>query len=279
MANEPSKMLERWIQEASDPETDPERLRALANSSKEVVRKFAWKNPNLPEDAWRKALLNGEPGPWANPMAPFYLFAWTPRDDDRRTLEQAALVATERLLGNIHSCSLEVKELLAAKVIEWWDHSESGKDMVKFLELFVHGLGSLSHKEMVRILVLCLQATPNINSKEIQALDFLEKWSKDPLEKWSNGHEPNLDNAQNLVSSPSPVKSAVYYAIQGIDSIPFHAIDDALKSVASKRSSNISSKDYNEAISNHDRLLANLIRQEMPVPPTVINPRLRPRES
>jgi hypothetical protein len=43
------------LQEAFDPSTDPERLRQLAGNQDWAIRQVAWRNPSLPEDAWRTA--------------------------------------------------------------------------------------------------------------------------------------------------------------------------------------------------------------------------------
>jgi hypothetical protein len=56
----PVKPLQILLQEASDPDTDPARLRELARH-KEAVRRAVWRNPSVPEDVWRDALLWGKP--------------------------------------------------------------------------------------------------------------------------------------------------------------------------------------------------------------------------
>jgi hypothetical protein len=260
MANEPDKMLERWIQEASDPETDPDRLQELANSNDEDVQRAALKNPNLPEDAWRTALLHGYPEAWANPMAPFYLLSWLPKKDDWRTLEAAALVATESLWEEPERCSVEGKQLLAAKVMEWWATSESAVDMMTFLGRWAPSRGSDSqeHKDVMRILVKCVRTTPHLTQKDLNLLHSIEQWSKG-LQK----RPPKLveDNHSRPVKK---IHQAIAYCFFGYR----FAVDAVLDEVAYNKSKDDDSQAYKEAKKEHDRFLADLIRQEMPVPPT-----------
>jgi hypothetical protein len=259
MANESSKMLERLIQEASAPETDPERLQELANSTDDDVRRSAWKNPNLPEEVWRKILLRGAPEAWANPMAPFYLLAWTPRKDDWRTLEYAALVATESLWVKPEQCSVEGKQLLTTKVFEWWTTSESALDMMHFLARWAsfRGIGSQEHKDVMQILVQCVKTMPNLTREDRDLLHSVEQWSK--------GREPHPTEVAETNYS-DPVRYT-YLSTKNPFPNTMYAVHKVLEYVASKKSKD-RLQAYKEANAEHNRLLAELIRQEMPVPPT-----------
>lgn len=81
---------EDLLKEASNPSTDPQRLRELVDHEDEAIYGAAWRNPSLPEDILRQALLGGFLEAWSNPMASLYVLTWTPREDDWRTLEDAA---------------------------------------------------------------------------------------------------------------------------------------------------------------------------------------------
>jgi hypothetical protein len=254
VANEPST-LESLIQEASDPETDPERLQELANSRKDSVRRAAWQNSNLPEEVWRNALLEGHPEAWDNPMAPFYLLAWTPREKDPQTLEFAARSATSTLWREPERCSTDGKVLIATKVMEWWATSKSTQDMIGFLvELVqVHGIGSREHKQLIRILVKCVRTTPNLTPEDLDLLNSIEQWSK--------GLHQNPPNVF-LVNYQVPV-THTYLSINYPISNPRIAIYNVVRSSVKKMV-----QSYPEAKAEHNRFLAELIRQEMPVPPT-----------
>jgi hypothetical protein len=258
MANEPN-ILESLIQEASDPETDPERLGELATSREVAVERAAWKNPNLPEEVWRRALLHGAPEAWANPMAPFYLLSWIPREDDWRTLEVAAQSATVRLWIEPERCSVEGKQLLAAKFMEWWATSESAADMMAFLGRWASSreIGSQEQKNVIQILVQCVKTTPNLTRKDLNLLHSIEQWSKglqqDPPKFVGDDH-----------SKP------VWQMHQAIENYFFSyrfTVNAVLEEVACNKSKNRYSEAYQKAEAEHNRFLVDLIRQEMPIPP------------
>jgi hypothetical protein len=264
-------MLERLIQEASDPETDPERLRKLAQHSHSSVFQSAWRNPSLPEDAWYKALLRGQPEPWDNPMAPFYLIALATPSYDVFYMEEGARWATYRLWKNPERCSAEGKELLAAKIIEWWSTSESASMMMEFLGFWAHthGPGSQAHRDTVRIIVQCVRTIPNLTPSDLNALKYLEEWSKEAL------GQDGLAKAAKLAFS-KPVKALAEFANYSLNEenqpLPKFGIDQVILEViecfVSETSNNFYGKDFHEDEENHSRFLADLIRREMPVPPT-----------
>jgi hypothetical protein len=260
MANESSKRLERWIQEASDPETDPERLQELTQPKYYQVHRSLWKNPNLPEDFWRKALLNGQPEAWANPMSPFYLLSWAPREKDWRTLEEVAQSATEWLWKEPERCSVEGKQLLAAKVTEAWATWPSALKMMAFLRRWAYfrGIDSQEHKDVVRILVQCVRTTPGLTQKDLDLLQSIEQWSKglqqNPPNLGEDNHSQVVKQMHQAITNRLFSYRFVVYAV--------------LEEVSYNKSKDYDSQDYKEAKKEHDRFLADLIRREMPVPPT-----------
>jgi hypothetical protein len=225
-----------------------------------AVRRAAWQNPNLPEEAWRNALLDGHPEPWANPMAPFYLLSWIHSKDDWRTLEAAAQSATESLWVEPERCSVEGKQLLAAKVTETWATSGSAVDMMTFLGTWAssRGIGSQEHKNVMRILVQCVRTTPNLTQKDLDLLQSLEQWSKglqqDPPNLGGDNHSQPVKQLHLAITDCFFSYRFVVYAV--------------LEKVMYNKSKDYDSQDYPEAKKEHNRLLADLIRQEMPVPPT-----------
>jgi hypothetical protein len=245
------------LQEASDPATDPERLRLLADHEDDAVQRFAWRNPSLPEEAWREALIAGWPEPWANPMAPIYLLTWTPREDDARTLDQAAWFAMSELWRNRHGCSSQAKALLSARVQEAWATSKEADDMIWFLGKWAKakGNGSAEHRETVRLLVLCVRTAHNLTAKDRQALDFLESWTA--------GGPDRRKKAEALAESQA-VKYTVVFAVGVVEhfsSTPWNAIQEVLAIFGGKEGAS--------ARAEHLRLMADLIRREMPLPPVV----------
>jgi hypothetical protein len=234
----PTKPRQTLLQEASDPSTDPAILRELADSKNEALRRAAIRNPSLPEDAWRKALMQGEPVAWANPMAHFYLLAWTPREDDERTLELAAQMARSLLLREPNLISQESKALLNAKLQEWWSTTDSAANMMIFLAGWAYAkrVGSPEHREVVRILVLCVRTYRNLTDGDHQALDLLDAWCADGKDRHKEAYA--------LASSTAVINTVRF-------------TKDALTSMLSM----IYAKPY--------RPLADLIRREMPLPPVV----------
>jgi hypothetical protein len=253
----PAKPHRTPLQEAGDPTTDPERLRRLVVHNDEAVHRAAWRNPSLPEDAWRTALLAFNPEAWANPMAPFYLLAWTPQEEDLSTLEDAARWATQALWREPERCSPEGKALLAAKVQEWWATSEDISGMIWFLGYWSNaiGNGSQEHREAVRIIVLCLQTNPHPTSADLEAIEILEAWSQ--------GREDRRKEAKALHSSWA-IQDATKFALDNSVN-PWIAVSELLKTVASDKRG----QERQEAITAHERLLADVIRQAMPLPPVV----------
>jgi hypothetical protein len=254
----PRKTLPSLQKEASDPATDPERLRELSQYHHVSVPRAAMMNPSLPEDVWRKDLLQGQPEAWANPMAPFYVLTWTPREDDVHTLEHAALRATKLLWKAPKRSYPEGKALLAAKVQEWWATSEESEDMMRLLKWWVEpkGNGSPEHREAVRILIRCARTAPDLTHVDLQALHRLEDWSQ--------GGEDCRSKVQDEVPSSSLAEDVCAFAWDPSYG-PWYALDQVLNVVASNKEG----AERQRAKAEHDRLMADLIRREMPVPPVV----------
>jgi hypothetical protein len=249
----PAKPRRTPRQEAADPATDPARLLELATHENVAVMQAAWRNPSLPEIEWRKVLLEGHPEAWANPMAPLYLLAWTPSQDDPRPLEEAAQWATDALRRDPKRCSPEGKALLASKITEWWTTSESIWHMMRFLGWWanMNGKDSPEHREVARILVLCVRTAPSLTDDDRQALDLLQPWR--------TGGKNRRYEAESLASSKA-AKYVVWFALDPSNS-PWSALHEVLEAV--ERTAGPQAK------AEHERHLAGVIRQEMPLPPVV----------
>jgi hypothetical protein len=188
-------------------------------------------------------------------MAPLYLLTWTPRQDDPSTLGQEARWATARLWEAPERISSEGKALLAAKVQEWWATSESAEDMMWFLRGWAQGEGSPEHREVVRLLVLCVRTVPDLTDKDRQALDLLEALAA--------GGEDQRKKAYDLAESMA-VQLVTDFA-QDLLIDPALTVEEVTKNVASSKKG----MGYKEAKAEHKRFLADLIRQAMPLPPVV----------
>jgi hypothetical protein len=252
----PAKPRQTPLQEAWDPATDPERLRQLADDEDLKVRRAAWRNPSLPENVWREVLLRGYPEAWANPMAPIYLLAWTPLEDDLRPLENAAQLAAGYCCEDPKRCSSEGKVLLNAKVQEGWASCALSSNTMSFLGYWAHAKGKNSpeHRKVARLIVLCVRTIPNLPIRDRQALDLLEAWCA--------GGDDRRDEVEALASSPSsrPVTDACWFA-QDPRYNSWNPIAETLNAV--KRMAG------EQARAEHSRMLTDLIRHEMPMPPVV----------
>jgi hypothetical protein len=240
------------LDEATDPTTDPERLGQLAYHEDLEVHRAAMRNPSLPEDVWREALLDGEPEAWSNPMAPFYILAWTPRNEnDPYTPVYAARLATEVLWEAPERCSPEGKALIAAKIQEWWATSED-ETMIAFLGGWVRAKGSdsIEHKEVMRITILCVRTDLNLTAEDRQALDLLEAWAA--------GGKKRHDEA-NFLASTKAVKDTILFA-RNISLGPGYAYFQVVENFL------VGKQGTKEECY---RFLTDLIRKAMPLPPVV----------
>jgi hypothetical protein len=252
----PAKPRLSPLQEATDPTTAPERLRELGLYHDQGVRRAVWKNASLPEEVWREVLLRGEPEPWANPMAPIYLLTGI---YDFKNLHNAARWATGESWRNPDPdrCSPEGKALIAAKLQEWWATSESAEDMMLFFGLwaYTNGKDSAEHREVVRITVLCARTSPDLTTRDHEALDLLDAWSQ--------GGVDERKKAQTLSSAQS-IKDTFQFALDP-HYMPWSLYDNLMKAVSSGKQG----IERKEAMDEHSRLLADLIRRERPLPPVV----------
>jgi hypothetical protein len=241
------------LQEASDPTTTPERLEELADHEDLAVMRATWRNPSLPEDVWRTALLRGELETWDNPMAPFYVMTWTPREDDTDPLETGSRMAAVDLLCEPECCSAEGKALLNAKVQEWWAITVNTYDMILLLQGWAEakGDGSPEHKEVLRILLLCLRTDPAITDEDRQVFDLLEAWIA--------GSKDRRNEAETLADS-TVADDTCLFARNTLHS-PWNPIYELLNY--------IELTEGEEAEAAHDRLMADVIRRAMPLPPVV----------
>jgi hypothetical protein len=253
----PAKPRMDPLQEAADPNTDPERLRGLVQHDTWEVARAAIMNPSLPDDAWRKEFVGESPEAWANPMAPFYLLTWTQSEDDSLQLSGIARLTAFVVWRNPERCSPEGKALLDVKLEEWWVASEHATSMMSFLMEWgqAKGIGSPEHREVVRLLVLCVRTAPDLSVKDLKALDLLEAWTA--------GGKDQRKKAGTLADFGSVIDTALF--AQDPSKSAWNAIRTAVEAVANY---NQGTK-REEAIAEHNRLLADVIRRERPVPPVV----------
>jgi hypothetical protein len=249
----PLKPRRTPLEEASDPSTDPERLRQLADNHDDAVTRAVCKNPSVLEDVWQEAVLEGSPEAWDNPMAPIYFLTWTPRENALITPEKRASWATILLWENPERCSSKGKALIAAHVQEWWATVDSATILISFLGAWVKGKGegSPEHREVLRILVLCVRTIPNLTAQDRQALDLLEAWSA--------GGADRRKEAYFLVDSEA-VKCTIRFAWKSSKGpwIAMYEVLGTIRHTAGEQAGN-----------EHDRLMADVIRGAMPLPPVV----------
>ena len=221
------------------------------------VRWAVLKNPAVPEDVWRKALLEGKPEAWSNPMAPIYLLVWSPQPGDWRTLNDATYWTAIRLWRNPARCSPDGKVLLNVQLINWWACTEYTRRMMDILSVWASakGNGSDEHREVVRLLILCVRTVPNLPAEDRQALNLLEAWC--------NGRENNINEVKALASS-----NFVKYTAQFATNFSrWYDVDNLIAELTEYLATKTEEEEFEEAVAEHDRLLADLIRREMPLPP------------
>lgn len=245
------------LQEASDPSTDPARLSKLSYNEDWAVQRAARRNPSLPEAVWIDFLLMGEPEAWDNPMTPIYLITWTPNEDDVRLVQKAIKWASEELFKDPKRCLLQGNVILNAKLQEWWSTSESADHMMTFLGKWAKAKGKNSpeHREVVRILILCVRTAINLTDKDHQVLDLLEAWCVSNADVHKK--------VEDLAESEAVVDTVRF--VNDISYNPWNAIFEILNDIM--YSNGIT--EHNKAHAEHDRRLADLIRREMPLPPVV----------
>jgi len=232
-------------------------LRYLANHKREDVRLAAIQNPGVPEDVWRKALLEGLPEAWSNPMAPIYLLVWSPQPGDQMTLKDATYWTAIRLLKNPARCSPDGKVLLNVQLINWWAASVSAWTMMSYIWKWASTKpnGSDEHKAVVRITVRCVRTIPDLPARDRQALDLLDAWGA--------GGEDRRGEAYFLASLTSVLTTTQFAQNPSI----FYDGWDLIANVLRKVTVGKEGTERKEAKAEQNRLLADLIRREMPLPP------------
>jgi len=247
------------LEEASDPATDTERLRELAEHEDEDVWLAAIQNPGVPEDVWREQLLYGIPEAWSNPMAAIYLLVWSPKPNDPYPLEIAIRRATQALWKNPERCSPDGKVLLNVQLMNWWASTNSTQHMMDFLLVLASakGNGSDEHREVVRLLILCVRTVPSLTTRDLQALELLDAWC-------AGGKD--LRREARSLAALIIVRDTANFAIDPLN--PYNAwsvISELLNEVA------IGEEEPKRRVAKakRDRHLADLIRRAMPLPPQV----------
>lgn len=255
----PPKTRRTLLQEASDPATDPARLRELAETENDdAVCRAALRNPSVPEDLWRTFFVDGWPEAWDNPMTPFYLIAWTSRSEEENEISNSARWATEALWENPKRCSPEGKALMDAKFQEWWVTSTNGMLMSVSIGLWAWAKGkdSPEHRKAVRIFVDCVRTIPSLEDEDCQALDFLQDWSE--------GGEDLRMKANDLNCLKAVSGTVRFAADPSFDA--WHIFHELRIHTYSQ---NYVSARRQEAEDEHDRQMADVIRRKMPLPPGV----------
>jgi hypothetical protein len=154
-------------------------------------------------------------------------------------------------------CSPEGKVLLNAKVQEGWASCASTSDMMSLLGewVYVKGDGSVEHREVLRIVILCVRTTPNLTTEDRQTLDLLEAWTA--------GGQDRRKETEALASSEA-VKGTVRFALD-----PSYPTWEAIRELYKIVTANKQGQERKEASAEHQRRLTNLIRRERPLPPVV----------
>jgi hypothetical protein len=253
----PPKPRRTPLQEASDPATDPERLDELTEEENPSIRRAAWRNPSLHEDTWRWIFSRGTPEAWANPMAPIYVFAWTPKDDGEKDVpERSARLACIYLMKEPGRSSNEGKSLINSVLVEWWGKSMNLNHMLSHLmdAAFVEGAGHPRHRQVVRAMVRLVRETIGLAREDSEALDILERWSE--------GEEVDLDQELSTRSNLRDVKNIFIYANN--PSYPMARLAVTLDSLAKeKMSKGLPSSVAYEEVHRH---MADLLRDLFPMP-------------
>jgi hypothetical protein len=245
------------LQEASDPATDPERLRQFANSRLHGIKNAAWKNPSLPESTWWSILVN--PEAWDNPMASLYLLTES-HPDSKATKRYGARTSTIALMSAPERASEEAKSLLDSILLEWWNSTVSPYGMLEYLGNWASfkRFCSERHRKVVDILRLILQKEWRTGMvEERMVLSAMEDFykgncNKSLLEDLSR--EDLLQCYQDAILYTLDLQEDPSYSLRAL--IQFLANDAAAKGEA-----------YDEAARRYMEAFANLIRREMPTPP------------
>jgi RIO-like serine/threonine protein kinase len=103
-----------------------------------------------------------------------------------------------------------------------------------------------------------VKTIPNLTQEDLNLLQSLEQWSKglqlDPPNLVGDNHSNTVKKMYRSITNRLFSYRFIVYAV--------------LDEVAYEKSKDYDSEAYQEAEAEHNRLLADLIRREMPVPPT-----------
>lgn len=253
----PAKPRRTPLQEALDENTDPERLRELVSHKDLEVRRAALSNPSVPENIWRQKLLGLHPTAWNNPMAPIYILAWVDDEDEDRSIQNVARKTVPWVLVHPELSSLQAKQLISAKVIEWWATSKNGPQMMLYLEKFYDPEeNEEEHRQLVGLAILCVSTIPHLSSDDKEALSTLSEWVQ--------GKEDSRQRALKLAKNVL-VQRCIYFA-----SDPELPVADLIGEVSGEvASQTVQVIDFFKAAADHDEVLADLIRGAMSVPPVL----------
>jgi hypothetical protein len=258
MAQKRSRKLRRTpLEEALDENTDPERLRKLVRHEDQAVKRAALSNPAVPEDIWREKLLGLHPMAWNNPMAPFYLLTWVEPEDEYASIKNAARKVVPWVLMHPDLASQQAKQLISAKVIEWWQTSKDAPKMMLYLEKFYLGNeNDVEHRQLVKLAMLCVSTVTYLSQDDVAALHLLEEWVQ--------GKEDSRHRALALAKDKL-VKRCIENAFD-----PDAPVADLIGDVSSDMArATVSESEFFETSAKHDEVLADVIRGAMPVPPVL----------
>jgi hypothetical protein len=143
------------------------------------------------------------------------------------------------------------------KLTEWWATSTSASDMIKFLGEWAEDFGEMSaeHREAVRILLLCIKTMPNLTTKDQEAIGLLEAWSQGGADERKKAKAMKTSNFVQLAC-----QFACHHQCN-----PGASIENLLQVLTE----NEPDGQRKEARAQQESLLADLIRQEMPLPATL----------
>jgi hypothetical protein len=253
----PAKSRRTPLQEALDENTDPERLRELVSHKDLEVRRAALSNPSVPEDIWRQKLLSLHPAAWNNPMAPFYILAWVDDEDEDRSIQNVARKTVPWVLSHPELSSPQAKQLISAKVIEWWATSKDGPKMMFYLEKFYDPKeNGAEHRQLVEVAILCVSTFPHLSLDDTAALSILKEW----VQGKENSPQRALKLAKNVL-----VQRCIYFALD-----PDLPVADLIGDVSCEVARETAREsEFFETSAKHDEVLADVIRDAMPTPPVL----------
>jgi hypothetical protein len=251
------KIFRKLEREASDPATDPTRLKDLAGHHFAAVSSAAKKNPSLLMEDLRTFLLEGKPDAWDNPMAPLLLLAWTPLPSDNyETLEVSSARCIYELIQNPNVVSAEAKELISAKTIEWWNSNQAPLQMFSYLSWWYKRpfRGEELRRKVVHVYVLFAKTIPNLSAEERSFLERMETWSDGRVQKFPSSIvgsiRQEMQSIVNFAQGKSPTAGDLSHYVCSV--VAEHLNDP---------------NEYLDVYIEHEQRLLEIFRREIPVPP------------